>query len=54
MNTSDRYNTFSLVEEMLETPGIIANFKLENVEDIVASIRESGKLFLTGEGSSRL
>ena len=54
MNTSEKYNRFNLVQEMLETPDILANFKLEDAESAIAAIRERGKLFLTGEGSSRL
>ncbi len=54
MNSNDKYTRFELVKEMTETPDIIRNFKLENIANILEAIRESGKLFLTGEGSSRI
>lgn len=54
MNNSEKYSRFNLVNEMLETPGIIKNFKLEGADDVLLRIREKEKLFLTGEGSSRI
>ena len=55
MNLHDpKYNRFALVREMLETPGIIENFDFAASRDAAAAIRDSGRLFLTGEGSSRI
>ena len=54
MNTSEKYSRFALVKEMMETSDIIRNFKLENTDGVVAAIRDCGKLFFTGEGSSRI
>jgi len=54
MKNEERYTQFCLVQEMLEAPEILRNFKLENVEKIVEAIKLAGKLFLTGEGSSRI
>ena len=54
MNTSEKYATFALCKEMLETPDILRNFKLEGAEAVIAAIKEKGKLFMTGEGSSRI
>ena len=39
---------------MMETPGIIRNFKIENAEAAVAAIKKTKKWFFTGEGSSRI
>jgi glucosamine--fructose-6-phosphate aminotransferase (isomerizing) len=55
MNLHDpKYNKFALVREMLETPGIIEDFDFAASRDAAAAIRECGRLFLTGEGSSRI
>jgi glucosamine--fructose-6-phosphate aminotransferase (isomerizing) len=49
-----KYNKFSLVREMLETPGLIGKFDFSASKEAAATIRDSGRLFLTGEGSSRI
>ena len=49
-----KYNQFALVREMLETPGLIAKFDFSASEDAAAVVRDTGGLFLTGEGSSRI
>ena len=55
MNLHDpKYKSFALVQEMLETPGLIGKFDFQASQDAAAVIRETGKLFLTGEGSSRI
>ena len=55
MNLHDpKYKSFALVREMLETPGLIGKFDFQAAADAAAVIRETGKLFLTGEGSSRI
>lgn len=54
MKNEEKYTQFALVREMMETPGIIRNFKLENADDAITAIKEKGKLFFTGEGSSRI
>ncbi|HPS54138.1 MAG TPA: hypothetical protein PLP05_00935 [Sedimentisphaerales bacterium] len=54
MNAGEKYSRFALVKEMMETADIIRNFKLKNADSVVASIRDCGKLFFTGEGSSRI
>src|SRR5271166_6614999 len=55
MNLHDpKYRSFALVREMLETPGLIGQFDFLASQDAAAVIRETGKLFLTGEGSSRI
>ncbi len=54
MNTSDKYSRFELVKEMMQTPDIVRQFKLDDVDDVKQAIDATGKLFLTGEGSSRI
>jgi glucosamine--fructose-6-phosphate aminotransferase (isomerizing) len=49
-----RYTQFALVREMLETPGIIRQFNFSQANALSASIKHTGRLFMTGEGSSRL
>ncbi len=55
MNLKDqRYSQFALVREMLETPSLIASFRHADLTRPIASLRATGKLFLSGEGSSRI
>ncbi len=50
----ERYTQFALVREMLQTPDIVRNFTLKDVEEPIRDIKETQKLFFTGEGSSRI
>jgi len=54
MRNEEKYTKFALVREMMETPEILRSFKLDGAEEAAAQIEQAGKLFLTGEGSSRL
>ena len=55
MNLRDpKYGRFALVREMLETPRIMGQFDFHAAHDAAQIIRDTGKLFLTGEGSSRI
>ena len=54
MNTDSKYSKFVLVREMMQTPNILRKFKLENSEKVINAIKQKGKLFFTGEGSSRI
>lgn len=54
MKNQEKYTKFALVREMMETPQILSNFKLQQAEAVVEAIKQTGKLFLTGEGSSRI
>ena len=55
MNLHDpRYAHFALVREMLETPSIVGGVDLHASRDAAEAVRQTGKLFLTGEGSSRI
>lgn len=49
-----KYSKYALTTEMLETAGIIQNFDPAESERFIQEIRKKGKLFLTGEGSSRI
>jgi len=48
------YKGFALVREMLETPGIVGRFDFGQSAPAAEAVKRSGKLFLTGEGSSRI
>ena len=55
MNLSDvRYSRFALVQEMLETAEVIRNFDFTQTAHAAKTVQETGRLFLTGEGSSRI
>jgi len=49
-----KYAQYALCREMLETADIIRNFKTKDLSKAVEALQKSGKLFLTGEGSSRI
>ncbi len=48
------YKPFGLVRDMLATTEIIAGFDPDQAKDTASAIASAGKLFFTGEGSSRL
>ncbi|MFI4910680.1 MAG: SIS domain-containing protein [Sedimentisphaeraceae bacterium JB056] len=54
MKLNEKYSKFALVQEMMETVDVVRNFKLEDTSKVVEAIKNAGKLFLTGEGSSRI
>ncbi len=54
MNNEQKYSQFALVREMLETPDILRKFQLNNADDVISEIKKAGRLFFTGEGSSRI
>jgi len=55
MNSKDvKYSRFALVNEMLETADIIRNFDPSAARIFASSVSARKKLFLTGEGSSRI
>jgi glucosamine--fructose-6-phosphate aminotransferase (isomerizing) len=54
MNSEKKYTQFALIREMMQTSDILRRFALKNADKVIASIREKGKLFFTGEGSSRI
>src|SRR5687767_6210387 len=55
MNPTDsKYTQFGLVNDMLATADVIANFNADQAIDTAKKIAQVGKLHLTGEGSSRI
>lgn len=55
MNTSDKkYSKYALCREMLETVDVVKNYDISVVEPFAADVKGKNRLFLTGEGSSRL
>jgi glutamine---fructose-6-phosphate transaminase (isomerizing) len=55
MNLIDgKYSKFLLVQEMMDTVGVVKHFHPAQTQRVAQMIRGKGKLFLTGEGSSRI
>ena len=54
MNMDEKYTQFALCREMMETPQIIKSFKLSDSNQVIGAVKTAGKLFFTGEGSSRI
>lgn len=55
MNLNDaKYKNFALVKEMLETAEVVANFDFKQMKPVADMVRGTGRIFLTGEGSSRI
>jgi glutamine---fructose-6-phosphate transaminase (isomerizing) len=54
MNEQPKYYQYALVREMMETPAILRNFKPGSTAAVVQAIQKTGRLFFTGEGSSRI
>lgn len=49
-----KYAEYALCKEMLETVDVIRNFKTKDLNKAVESLKKTKKLFMTGEGSSRI
>jgi len=55
MNLTDlNYSKYALVQEMMQTVEIAKKFNPNQTKDVSDAIKSVGKLFLTGEGSSRI
>jgi glucosamine--fructose-6-phosphate aminotransferase (isomerizing) len=55
MNSTDaRFGKYALVREMLQTPALIGRFDFGQACDTAGVIHQTGRLLLTGEGSSRI
>lgn len=55
MNLNDpKYKDFALVKEMLETADVVANFDFDQMKAVAEMVKKTGRIFLTGEGSSRI
>ncbi|MCD6336965.1 MAG: sugar isomerase [Candidatus Marinimicrobia bacterium] len=52
--SEQKYAQYALCKEMLETVDVIRNFKTKDLSKAVDSLKETKKLFMTGEGSSRI
>jgi glucosamine--fructose-6-phosphate aminotransferase (isomerizing) len=52
--TEKKYKEYALVREMLQTPEIIKQFRTKDLAKPLAAMRKTSKLFLVGEGSSRI
>lgn len=55
MNLTDpKYSKYALVQEMMQTVQTVEKFNLEQTIEVAKAIKSAGRLFLTGEGSSRI
>ena len=55
MNLTDpSYSRYALVQEMMQTIEVVKNFDPNRTKMVAGKIRTAGKLFFTGEGSSRI
>ncbi len=52
--TEDRYAKHALVREMMDTVGIVKKFNWQQTARVAGEIKSTGRLLLTGEGSSRI
>lgn len=50
----DKYAKHALVQEMMQTVGVVKGFNPDQTKEVAKEIKSAGKLFLTGEGSSRI
>ncbi len=48
------YSKYALVQEMMQTIDVVKNFNPDRTKSVSAKIKQTGKLMLTGEGSSRI
>ncbi len=49
-----KYSKYALVREMMDTIAVVKNFSPEQTKKVAKIIESVGKLFLAGEGSSRI
>lgn len=49
-----KYSKFLLIQEMMDTIGVAKRFQPNQTSQVAQKIRSIGRLFLTGEGSSRI
>jgi glucosamine--fructose-6-phosphate aminotransferase (isomerizing) len=52
--TNPDYAKYALVQEMMQTIDVVKNFNPDQTNAIAKKIKSVGKLFFTGEGSSRI
>ena len=53
-STEEKYTQFALAREMMDTVGVVGHFDPSQANDTADEIAKAGRLFLTGEGSSRI
>lgn len=53
-NNDEKYTKFGLTRDMLATPDIVRAFDPARMQATAQAISEVGRLFMTGEGSSRI
>ncbi len=49
-----RYSKFLLVQEMMDAVRVVRDFNAYQTQQVAKKIKKTGRLFLTGEGSSRI
>jgi len=55
MNLTDqKYSKYALVREMMDVVGVVKSFNPGQTKEVAKKIASAGRLFLTGEGSSRI
>ncbi|MCA8999447.1 MAG: SIS domain-containing protein [Planctomycetaceae bacterium] len=54
MRWEGRYQEFGLCHDMLATPEVVRGFDCQRMADTADAIKETGRLLMTGEGSSRI
>jgi len=52
--TEEKYANYALVQEMMQTVDVLKAFDPNQTKKVAEDIRKKGRLFLTGEGSSRI
>lgn len=52
--TNPDYSKYALVQEMMETIDVVKEFNPDQTKEVAQKIKASGRLLLTGEGSSRI
>ena len=53
-STEEKYTQFALVREMMDTVGVVSHFDPTLARETAREVAKAGRLFLTGEGSSRI
>lgn len=52
--TKEQYSKFALAREMMDTVNVVKSFNPGQTATVAGAIQKSGRLFLAGEGSSRI
>ena len=55
MNLNEKkYSQYALVQEMMDTVETVKKFNPDCTKEIAAQVKNAGKAYFTGEGSSRI